>query len=558
MIITLKWIFKVKLDELGGVLKNKARLVARGYLQEEGINFEESFTPVARLEAKRIFIAFATCMNMIVYQMDVKTEFLNSMLQDEVYVSQPDGFVDQDNPNHMYKLKKDLYKLNQAPRAWYDLLSSFLLSQSFSKGVVDPTLFTRKEGKDILLGMETSDSVDTPMVEKSKLDVDPQGEEVDPTRYRGMIGSLMYLTFSHQTLYLIIACVHAFADADHVGCQDTKRSTYGNIDSESAHMMATSKVPMLKPENGNSTPKTKLFEGVETILPPTTIEEKTQKRLEMKARSTLMMSIPNEHQLKFNSIKDAKLLLEAIEKRFGGNAATKKTQRNLLKQYQPSSPQLANEDLQQLHPDDLEEIDLRWQMAMLTIRARRFLKNTGRKLTINGNEFVGFDKSKVECYNCHKRGHFARECRAPRNQDNKNWESTKRSVLVETSNSIALVSCDGLGGFPAQSVGSSNIDVLDSPCLLVLITRTSQSRQHDIPGICPSFYKHKKQLLDDKKSVVQKQRRLNPNMQEVVKKEIVKLLDTGIIYPIADSPWVSPIHCVPKKGKIDDRSEMPK
>nr|GEY85833.1 retrovirus-related Pol polyprotein from transposon TNT 1-94 [Tanacetum cinerariifolium] len=111
MIITLKWIYKVKLDELGGVLKNKARLVARGYRQEEGIDFEESFASVARLGAIRIFIAFAAHMNMIVYQMDVKTTFLNGILREEVYVSKPDGFVDPENPKNMYKLRKALYGL---------------------------------------------------------------------------------------------------------------------------------------------------------------------------------------------------------------------------------------------------------------------------------------------------------------------------------------------------------------------------------------------------------------------------------------------------------------
>ncbi|GJX60583.1 putative ribonuclease H-like domain-containing protein, partial [Tanacetum coccineum] len=151
MVITLKWIYKVKLDELGGILKKKSWLVARGYRQEEGIDFEESFAPVARLEAIRIFLAFAAHMNMVVYQMDVKTAFLNGNLREEVYVSQPDGFVDKDKPNHVYKLKKALYGLKQAPCAWYDMLSSFLISQDFSKGSVDPTLFIRRDGKELLL-----------------------------------------------------------------------------------------------------------------------------------------------------------------------------------------------------------------------------------------------------------------------------------------------------------------------------------------------------------------------------------------------------------------------
>ncbi|GJV23863.1 retrovirus-related pol polyprotein from transposon TNT 1-94 [Tanacetum coccineum] len=240
MVITLKWIYKVKLDDLGGILKNKARLVARGYRQEEGIKFEESFAPVARLEAIRIFLAFAAHMNMVVYQMDVKIAFLNGKLREEVYVSQPDSFVNLDNPNHVYKLKKALYGLKQAPRAWYDMLSSFLISQDFSKGSEDPTLFIRlqifQNPRGIFInqskyaleslkkyGFDSCDPVDTPMVEKSKLDEDKEGKVVDPLHYRGMIGTLLYL-IANSSIALT-----TFTDADYDGCQDTRRSTSGSM-----------------------------------------------------------------------------------------------------------------------------------------------------------------------------------------------------------------------------------------------------------------------------------------------------------------------------------------
>ncbi|GJV19998.1 retrovirus-related pol polyprotein from transposon TNT 1-94 [Tanacetum coccineum] len=336
MVITLKWIYKVKLDKLGGILKNKAQLVAHGYRQEEGIDFEESFAPVARLQAIRIFLAFAAHMNMVVYQMDMKTAFLNGNLREEVYVSHPNGFVDPDNPNHVYKLNKSLYGLKQAPRAWYDMLSLFLISQDFSKGLVDPTLFIHREGKELLLvqiyvddiifaastpelcdlfakimcskfkmltmgkisfflrlqisqnprgilinqskyaleslkkyGFDSCDPVDTPMVEKSKLDEDKEGKVVDLSHYHGMIGTLLYLTASRPDLqFAICMCARyqarptekhlhavkrifrylkgtvnrglwypkdssialtAFADADHAGCQDTRRSTSGSM-----------------------------------------------------------------------------------------------------------------------------------------------------------------------------------------------------------------------------------------------------------------------------------------------------------------------------------------
>nr|GEY84887.1 ribonuclease H-like domain-containing protein [Tanacetum cinerariifolium] len=161
---------------------------------------------------------------------------------------------------------------------------------------------------------------------------------------------------------------------------------------------------ILEIENGNKPPITTVVKGVETTIAPDTIEEKAQIRLELKSRSTLFMGIPNEHQLKFNLIKDAKSLLQAIEKKFRGNAATKKTRRNLLKQ------QYEN-------------------------------------FSASCSETIRFDKSKVECYNCHKRGHFARECRAPRSQDTKHKESTRRIVPMETPASSALVSCDTLRGY---------------------------------------------------------------------------------------------------------------
>ncbi|GJU36488.1 retrovirus-related pol polyprotein from transposon TNT 1-94 [Tanacetum coccineum] len=263
------------LDPNSEASSSRARLVAKGYRQEEGLDIEESFSPVARLEAIRIFLANAASKNMTVYQMDVKIVFLNGELKEEVYVSQPEGFVDPNRPHHVYRLKKALYGLKQAPWAWYDTLSKFLLAQGFSKGVVDPTLFIRKTSKhtlqfqiyvdDIIFALtdpkecdrfsnemsskfqmsmmdqisffsglqishnprgifinqskyaneilkkfdlHKSDPVDTPMVERTKLDEDLLGIPVDQTQYHSMIGSLMYLTASRPDLVFAV-CMYA-------------------------------------------------------------------------------------------------------------------------------------------------------------------------------------------------------------------------------------------------------------------------------------------------------------------------------------------------------------
>ncbi|GJR39021.1 ribonuclease H-like domain-containing protein [Tanacetum coccineum] len=156
----------------------------------------------------------------------------------------------------------------------------------------------------------------------------------------------------------------------------------------------------------------------------------------------LLMTLPNEHLLTFNQYKDAKTLFAAIYARFGGNDATKKTQKTLLNTVStpvstasianlsdatvyaflanhPNGSQLVHEDLEQIHEDDLKEMDLKWQLALLSMRARRYYQRTGKKITINRSDTVGYDKSKVECFNCHKMGYFARECRGPRNQESR-------------------------------------------------------------------------------------------------------------------------------------------
>nr|GEZ56250.1 hypothetical protein [Tanacetum cinerariifolium] len=265
--LTLKWLFKNKHDKEQTVIQNKSRLVMRGYRQEEGINFEESFAPVVRMEAIRIFLAYAAHKSFTVFQMDVKTAFLHGSLKEDVYVCQPEGFIDADHPSHVYKLKKALYGLKQAPRAWYDELSTFLLQNHFFKGTIDPTLFIRRFHDEILVvqvyvddiifgsthpryiqlfsdlmksrfemsmigkmtfflglqvnqslygifinqskymleilkkyGMESCDPVGTPMEIKDKLDLDQNGTPVDATKYRSMIGALMYLTSSRPDI----------------------------------------------------------------------------------------------------------------------------------------------------------------------------------------------------------------------------------------------------------------------------------------------------------------------------------------------------------------------
>ncbi|KAJ1704622.1 hypothetical protein LUZ63_004403 [Rhynchospora breviuscula] len=273
-VIGTKWVYRNKLDELGNVIRNKARLVAQGFKQQEGIDFEETFAPVARLESIRMLLAYASNKGFTLFQMDVKSAFLNGWIDEEVYVQQPPGFVDHFNPNHVFKLHKALYGLKQAPRAWYGRLCTFLLDNGFIRGKMDTTLFTKKKDDHLLLvqiyvddiifgstnatlaqefsslmssefemsmmgelnfflglqikqlqdgifisqtkyakelikkfGVEDSKSLDTPMGKSANIDADEKGKPMDITLYRGIIGSLLYLTASRpDIMYAVCLC----------------------------------------------------------------------------------------------------------------------------------------------------------------------------------------------------------------------------------------------------------------------------------------------------------------------------------------------------------------
>ncbi|GJU56809.1 retrovirus-related pol polyprotein from transposon TNT 1-94 [Tanacetum coccineum] len=275
-IIGTKWVFRNKLDENGIVSQNKARLVAQGYNQQEGIDYDETYAPVARLESIRILLAYACALDFKLFQMDVKSAFLNGFINEEVYVAQPPGFIDFEKPDHVYKLKKALYGLKQAPKAWYDRLKAFLIKHEYKMGMVDNTLFTKKKSLNLIIvqiyvddiifgstcqdmcdefakimhdefemsmmgelnfflglqikqmedgiffnqskyikemlkkfGLEDSKPMKTPMSSDTKLTKDEECESVDSTKYRGMIGSLLYLTASRpDIMFSVCLCAH--------------------------------------------------------------------------------------------------------------------------------------------------------------------------------------------------------------------------------------------------------------------------------------------------------------------------------------------------------------
>ncbi|GKE29358.1 putative ribonuclease H-like domain-containing protein [Tanacetum coccineum] len=278
--IGTKWVFRNKKDERGIVVRNKARLVAQGYTKEEGIDYDEVFAPAARIEAIRLFLAYTSFMGFILYQMDVKSAFLYGTIGEEVYVCQHPGFEDPQFPDKVYKVEKSLYGLHQAPRAWYETLSTYLIENGFRRGTIDKTLFIKKDKGDILLvqvyvddiifgstkkslcdefkvqqkkdgifnsqdkyvaailkkfDFATVKTAITPMEPNKALVKDEKADSVDVHLYRSMIGSLMYLTASRpDIMFTVCACardspfdLEAFSNSDYAGASLDMKSTTG-------------------------------------------------------------------------------------------------------------------------------------------------------------------------------------------------------------------------------------------------------------------------------------------------------------------------------------------
>ncbi|GJY59915.1 retrovirus-related pol polyprotein from transposon TNT 1-94, partial [Tanacetum coccineum] len=251
-IIGTKWVFRNKLDENGIVSRYKARLVAQGYNQQEGIDYDETYAPVARLESIRILLAYACALDFKLFQMDVKSAFLNGFINEEVYVAQPPGFIDFEKPDHVYKQKKALYSLKQAPNAWYDRLKAFLIKHEYKMGMVDNIHFTMKKSSNIIIvqifvndiifgstcqdmcdefakimhdefemsmmemlkkfGLKDSKPMKTPMSSDTKLTKDEERESIDSTKHRSMIG-IMHLGLWYPKGTGIETVV--YADSDH-------------------------------------------------------------------------------------------------------------------------------------------------------------------------------------------------------------------------------------------------------------------------------------------------------------------------------------------------------
>nr|GEV16995.1 hypothetical protein [Tanacetum cinerariifolium] len=457
--IGTKWVLKNKKDKRGIVIRNKARLVAQGHTQEDGIDYDEVFAPVARIEAIRLFLAYASFMGFTVYQMDVKSAFLYGTIDEEVYVMQPPGFQDPKSLAKVYKVEKAMYVLHQALRAWYGTLSKYLLKNGFQRALMHEKLqMSAMVELNFFTGLQVLQKEDGIFLSQDKY-----------------VGDIL-----KKFRYLEVRSLNTPMDKENPwGKDDTEKDVIEFGDSyEVLANMATTDIA------SDGTGKKK---GRTVTM---TADDMQKRKNDVKARTTLLLSLPDEHQLRFSKYKIAQELWAAILKTFGGNEATKKTKKNILMQQYGNFKAEGSETLEQtfnklqviisqlqfidveIKHDDLNQKFLtsltpEWLMHTIVWRNRSDLdtislddlynhlkvydskvqkklepnsqnmafissakhnsgneevntasvstastnvstasanirKKTWKKISIQGINVAGFDKSKVKCFNCHK------------------------------------------------------------------------------------------------------------------------------------------------------------
>nr|GFA36087.1 putative ribonuclease H-like domain-containing protein [Tanacetum cinerariifolium] len=438
----LSWIEAMnKKDERGIVIMNKARLVAQGHTQEEGIDYDKVFAPVASIEAIRLFLAYASFMGFMVYQMDVKSTFLYETIKEEVYVCQRLGFEDPDYPDKVYKVVKALYGLHQAPRAWYETLATYLLENGFQKGKIDQTLFIKNQKGDILLVHVYVDdiifrftnkelckaferlmkdkfqmnikSASTPIGTEKPLLKDPNGEDVDVYIYSDYSGTSLDRKSTAE------GC--QFLGYGLISWQCKKQTVVATLSTEAKYVAAASCYAQVLWIQNQLLDYGSIFNDDPSLPPPT--------------QGNYFPDVRKE--LKICEAKNDKSLID-------------------------EPPKVELKDL----PHHLEYAFLEGDDKLPIIIA-------------------------------------------------KDLSVEEKAALIK---------------------------------VLKLHKQAIAWKLFDIKGINPEFYTHKILMEDDFEPAVQHQIRVNLKIHDVIKKEVLKLLDAGLIYHISDSPWVSPVHCIPKKG----------
>ncbi|KAH9794255.1 hypothetical protein KPL71_004834 [Citrus sinensis] len=673
-IIGTKWVFRNKMDESGVVVRNKARLVAQGYNQEEGIDFDETFAPVARLESIRMLLAYACHNDFILYQMDVKSALLNGYILEEVYVKQPPGFESEKFPNHVYKLPKALYGLKQAPRAWYDRLKNFLLENDFSMGKADTTLFVKHKNQDILIvqiyvddiifgstnellckefslcmskefemsmmgelkyfiglqikqneegifinqakyvkdllkrfGIDDSKTKNTPMSTTTKLDKDEKGKEVDIKMYRERekgkfpsqpipnpkgvheVGSSSSHQHEEAKSVMTLRRGKLFDNKVEVPTRKTSEPTSSDpvpSQDSSINDPEESGPPAYIPKAHFPQRLAKVKKGTST---GEIMEIFKQLRLgELKSTPIILQLADRSMKIPHGIIEDMLIQIDKfyypvdfividtqhvhdpkkhtpvilgrpflatadalINCRNGnmqlsfGNMTMELNIFNVTKQPQEEDKVVEANMIEELvedsfisnHTDDpleacLTHSDLSFNNDSAIAEVIALLD---APLITDTTKW----KPKSELLP-HSEKKIGPSAEAPPKLELKALPDTLEYAFLGESDTLPVII-------------SSSLDLEQKSKLLGILKEHKEAigwTIADIKGINPVDCMHRIHLEENAKPIREMQRRLNPNMKEVVRAEVIKLLDAGIIYPISDSSWVSPVQVVPKKSGV--------